>query len=255
MVACNWRHPLLAGMAFACAFSTRTPLAFSVVFVAYFLFFPDGRWRRTDWLPTFRKAALFALPILIVGGLVMWMNHARFGNVFEFGHRYLGGHIAWMHPIHRRIATYGLFNVHFLSKNLMAAFTLLPRLQDSAPYVIVSKHGMSLFLTTPALLYLVAYRSGARRLDRKWLWALALTVVAVAVPGLFYQNTGWSQFGFRFSLDYTPYLVVLLALNRRRIGAFFIALVIAGFLVNSFGAITFGRSAKNYADWIIDPDR
>ena len=30
-----------------------------------------------------------------------------------------------------------------------------------------------------------------------------VTVAACALPGFFYQNDGYMQFGFRFSLDYT----------------------------------------------------
>ena len=48
--------------------------------------------------------------------------------------------------------------------------------------------------------------------------ALALTALAVALPTLFYQNTGWVQFGPRFSLDYLPLLFVLVALSGRRRG-------------------------------------
>lgn len=57
-----------------------------------------------------------------------------------------------------------------------------------------------------------------------WEWAKAkdaprllvpvlLTLLACMLPGLFYQNTGYAQFGFRFSLDYTPYLLLLLPLG------------------------------------------
>ncbi len=243
------RHPLLAGLFLAMAFATRTPLAFSFVFFAYFLFFPDGRLRRSEWGSFLWKSVLFAAPILAVGFSLMWFNQARFDNPFEFGHTYLAqGGIT-------RIQRYGLFNYHFLSKNLLAAFALLPRIQLYEPYVLLSKHGMSLFLTTPPLLYLLAYRSGCRPLDRKWFWALVLALAAVAVPGLFYQNTGWVQYGFRFSLDYTPYMILLLALNRRRIGWIFVTLMVVGIVVNVFGAVTFGRMEMFYEDWLIDPDR
>jgi hypothetical protein len=32
---------------------------------------------------------------------------------------------------------------------------------------------------------------------------------------LLYQNTGWLQFGYRFSLDYVVFLVLLLAVDPR----------------------------------------
>jgi hypothetical protein len=70
---------------------------------------------------------------------------------------------------------------------------------------------------------------------------LWLTAAAIAVPGFFYQNSGWFQFGFRFSLDYTPYLIVLLALGRRPMTAAFWALAGAGVAVNAWGAAVFNR--------------
>jgi hypothetical protein len=40
---------------------------------------------------------------------------------------------------------------------------------------------------------------------------LLLTLLVCALPGLLYQNTGYAQFGFRFSVDYTPYVMALVA--------------------------------------------
>lgn len=48
----------------------------------------------------------------------------------------------------------------------------------------------------------------------RMLLPVLVTLVVCMAPGLAYQNTGRSQFGFRFSLDYTPYVIVLLALGR-----------------------------------------
>ena len=66
------------------------------------------------------------------------------------------------------------------------------------------------------------------------------TVAATALPGLLYQNNGYMQFGFRFSLDYTPYLMALVALSgwslRHRA---VVALATLGVLVNTWGASAF----------------
>lgn len=40
-----------------------------------------------------------------------------------------------------------------------------------------------------------------------------VTLAACALPGLLYQNTGRSQFGFRFAIDYLPYLFILIGLS------------------------------------------
>jgi hypothetical protein len=250
LAAIDARHPLLAGIFLAMGFATRTPLMFaSVLFFAY-VFFPGGAWRRGGWKEAATTLALFCVPCVIVGVLLLYQNHIRFESWTEFGHTYLaGGEIG-------RIRKFGLFNVHFLSKNLSAALTLLPRFQSEAPYILVSRHGMSLLLTTPVWIYLFRPLKLQDR-DDVFTWRLLwLTVAAVATPALFYQNTGYEQFGYRFSLDYTPVLVLLLAVGRRPFSWVFKALVIVGIAVNTFGAITFKRFDQFYlpGTTFFDPD-
>jgi hypothetical protein len=93
---------------------------------------------------------------------------------------------------------------------------------------------MSLFVTTP-LFALLFWPKTQPRLHR----ALWLTVAVVSLPGFFYQNDGWRQFGFRFSLDYTPYLFLLLAIGGRNMGRWFWGLAVLGVAVNLWGALAF----------------
>ena len=91
-------------------------------------------------------------------------------------------------------------------------------------------------MTTPLFLWLLWPRS-TPRLSR----ALWLTVAAISLPGFFYQNDGYAQFGFRFSLDYTPYLFALLALGARPLDGLFWLAGFFGVAVNLWGAIAFNR--------------
>ena len=75
------------------------------------------------------------------------------------------------------------------------------------------------------------------------LWA---AVICAATPGLLYQNTGWAQFGYRFVLDYLPYLLALIAVGGRSLGPWFRAAVLWGVVINLIGAITFGRFETLY---------
>jgi uncharacterized membrane protein len=179
-----------------------------------------------------KRFAWFSAPCLVVGGLLLWFNYARFQNPVEFGHTYLAGGTL------PRIRDHGLFDTHFLLKNLKAAFTITPSFIGEAPYIKLSKHGMSLFLTTPALLWLFA----PKRMPRL-AWQSLLMIGILLVPLMLYQNTGWEQFGYRFSLDFLPYVLCLLALGNRRISRLFKALVVVGILINTFGAVTFQRPA------------
>ena len=59
---------------------------------------------------------------------------------------------------------------------------------------------------------------------------------------LFYQNSGYVQFGYRFALDVTPYLVMLLSVGKVPVNRWTKTLIILGILVNLVGAIVFKRS-------------
>ncbi len=231
------RHPVLAGLAVACGAITRTPLAFSAVFFVFEALSPDGpmnagalrdpaRWRKA--LP---RLVPYALAIVAVAIPTMWANYVRFGSVSEFGHSHL-----YANRVNQQIHQYGLFHYAFLERNLHAAFTRLPEIQFHPLRIGFSGDGMSLFVTTPLFLYLL-WPLEKPRLHR----ALWLTTALVAVPGFFYQNSGWFQFGFRFSLDYTPYLVLLLALGGRKFTGLFWAAAFAGLAVNTWGAASFNR--------------
>lgn len=240
--AVDARRPLLAGLCMAAAFSTRATLVVAALFFYLQLFWPsDGQ--RQPPREILKRFALFSAPCLAAGLLLMWFNDARFADPMEFGHTYLaGGTIP-------RIRDWGLFHPHFIERNLAAAFATVPKITEAAPYLKLSKHGMSLLITTPALLWLFWPRrtsAPTRRLARQ----MALTTLVVVVPIVLYQNTGWEQFGFRFLLDFLPWLIALLAIGTWRLGRLFQAAVIVGILVNAFGAVTFQRPGfeKLYGD-------
>lgn len=234
--------PLKAGFAMAAAFATRASLLFAAVFFLHQAIWPASGERRPP-REIVRRLAIFGLPCLVVGVLLLVYNYVRFEHATEFGHTYLAtGTIA-------RIRDFGLFNLTFLSRNLTAAFTLLPSIDGEAPYLHLSKHGMSLLLTTPALVWLL-YPVRSHALAR----GFALTAACIAVPIFFYQNTGWEQFGFRFSLDFMPYLVGCLALGGRPINRAFRTLIVVGVLVNALGAVTFKRGGMDrlYTEYLCE---
>jgi drug/metabolite transporter (DMT)-like permease len=109
------------------------------------------------------------------------------------------------------------------------------------PYVRISGHGLAMWITTPALLLLAAARPRS-----PFQYALWITAASVGIWTLFYQNTGWFQFGFRFSLDYIVFLLLLLAVDTRPLTRFAQVLIVAAIVINLFGAVTFNRYPQFY---------
>jgi hypothetical protein len=227
-------HPLLAGIAFGFAAITRTPLFFSGVFFLAELVAGGGDLvaaarEGTTFrdLSRLRRLALFCAGAAPPLAFAAACNLARFGSPFDFGHAHL-----FNNRVNADVRRYGLFSFHYLERQLHAAFTRLPHLEGGR--LRYQPDGMSMFITTPLFALLLWPREKPRLHAILW-----LATAATALPGFFYQNTGYVQFGYRFSLDYTPYLFLLLAIGGYRSSWLFLALGLAGVAVNTWGALVF----------------
>jgi hypothetical protein len=228
-------RPALAGLFVGLGFATRTPFGFMFPLFFFEAIRVTGGWARLRQLPKhglppglLGKCLRFSLAAGTILAVLLTHNYLRFGKFYVFGHEYLN--ITWQD----RIQKWGLFNLHFLSRNLACALVLLPRFLAKYPYVKVGAHGLSLLVTSPNLAYTVA--PAERSPLARGLW---ITILFTALPSLLYQNSGYIQFGYRFSLDYMIFFIILLAVGNRRFTLLWKALLVWAVAVNLFGAMTF----------------
>lgn len=235
-------HPLLAGVSLGLAVGTRTPM-----FLAFPLFVCEHvRASRVGPItdPFFGLAPrrflrgwlMFLAPLTVIGIALAWHNHARFRDPFEFGHRFLD--IYWQ----ARIKKWGLFSTHYLSKNLAIMLTSLPFFGGPNTPIRVNVHGLALTVTSPFYLWALWPRLSLRASTRFSFRTIAIVAALIATADLLYQNSGWIQFGYRFSNDFAPLLFALIALGGRRLRAPFIVAAVFAIAVNAFGALTFQRA-------------
>jgi hypothetical protein len=230
-------RPVLAGVVWSMATLTRTPLVFTGLFFLLEVLTPGPAGRLQQLREALRNPRAWLKPVLLFGAgaaplalLAMVFNWARFGSPAEFGHSFL-----YDNRVNLDIDAHGLFSPVYLARNLQAAFFMLPRVQWSPFRLAYDPQGLSLLVTMPWLVLLVFPRTRPRLH-----WPVWLTVAVCALPGLFYQNTGYMQFGFRFSLDYTPYLVLLLGLSGWSFRKPLVQVLVgAAVLVNTWGALAF----------------
>jgi hypothetical protein len=237
-------RPLLAGVCLALGAATRAPLWFAAPFFVLEALraakpsarpepwqVPLAHWSRIERRRLLSSLARFFLPLVTVGLLLLAFNAARFGEPFESGYRYLD--IVWR----ARIERWGLFSYHYLPRNLGVMLTSLPWIPgEQGALFSINLHGLALWVTTP--LYLALFWPRRRSPIR---FALLVSALACALPSLFYQNTGWVQFGYRFSNDYAIFLFALLAVGGVALRRGPLLLAGASVLVNLFGALSFNR--------------
>jgi chromate transport protein ChrA len=261
LAALDAERPALAGLAMACMYLTRPPMlltfpvfAFEALRVSTSGGLPTaGTWRqraRELWASLdvgalARRYAIFAAPILAAFAFVAWTNFTRYGRptpIF-FDHQLLT--VAWR----GRMMKWGEFGYHFLGKNLGVMLTSLPWLPPrgeeasfGSPFKI-NEHGLALWFTTPLYLWIL-WPARFESADRKWLYVVfAISAALPATMELLYQNTGWRQFGYRFSNDYALLLFVLLAIGGRPMRGLFTAAAAWSLAWNLFGAATFDKLA------------
>jgi len=163
------------------------------------------------------KALQLLTPFFIAIIAIALYNYLRFDNVFETGYAYQN----LIHEIQLAARATGTFALHHVPQNLYYMFLSPPHLYNTSstmvtfPYIFTNKFGMSLFFVSPYLLYLFFLKIKGRIP-----WLLLISSIVIAIPILLAWSTGFEQFGNRFSLDFFPFIfLLLLMLYKRKRGA------------------------------------
>jgi hypothetical protein len=174
-----------------------------------------------------------AIPVVIGVALLFLYNYLRYGSFSDFEY----GNINGTASIIQHVQKYGLFSPHFMSFNLYYMFLAPPPLTTACGYYLTRNWGMSMIVTTPAIIYIF------RRFKISWwtcgCWcSILLTVVVLSL----YSNNGSQQYGYRYMLDFTIPLIMLIAYNAgEKISGLLKALIIASIFINYYGTLSWFR--------------
>lgn len=189
----------------------------------------------TSW----RRLAPAAALGVAGAALLLAFNAARFGNPLESGTSHQNMHGMFRADFQR----YGLFDLHYLPRNLHALLFATPIPIARFPFASFSPHGLSIFLATPFYLYLLRSLRRETRPQAAILWA---GVLPVLVPVLLTIGTGEIQFGHRYSADVQPLLLPLAWLGAgMRFTRTGLALLAASIAMNALGTVWFVSSYAN----------
>ena len=199
------RRIILVGILLGLAVMARSTMLCSLPFFLWLLWktYP-GSYKGTIFL---KQCARLVLGLSVPIVALLAYNYLRFESVFETGY---GIDVVGSEALFQA-REYGLFSLAHIPKNLFAMLVQgplpfpgidAPVLQY--PYVQPSPWGMGVFYTSPALLLIfrAIYRDPIAQ-------ACCLGIGATLIPLLTYYGTGWVQFGYRYSLDFMPFLILL----------------------------------------------
>ncbi len=206
---CKKRLYLLAILA-GCALLTRTSLIFmSVLILGDILFITKVSIKK--------KIVIFleyCIPLGFFVLLFLGYNYIRFGNILDQGY----ANQILLAPEVAKAREYGLVNLIHLPGNLYYFLLAgpLPVLKDGVsqvlafPFLQANPWGMSALITSPWIVYLFFLKER----DRLSLIIFA-TVFCIAIPIFMYYGIGVIQFGYRYSLDFLPFVFWLLIKDYR----------------------------------------
>ena len=213
------RRGWLVAIFAACAFESRFSMIVALPVYAFFLATESSRDVQV------RRLGSFCAMLVPVGILWVLYNEARWGTLSDIGYS------AWYHLDQVGMPTGSPFRLAYLPNQLWSFFAQLPTLLPSFPWLRPEYSGVALTWTSPALLLAFCARSPVR-----WVLALWVAAILVAIPNFLYYVNGFAQFGMRHALDFEPFLVALMMLAvRERVPAWGKALIVYSIVVGVWG--------------------
>lgn len=227
----NKRRPFLTGLFIGAAYLSRINTVISLPVFLYLLY--DKNW--------FKKYFLMGLGIAPFIIFDFAYNFLRFGTIFDAAYFILP---KVLNETQAPWFIHGVANIVYIPNNLQAAFWSFPVFLNHPPYIEPSWAALAIWITTPVFIY--AFFSPIKERLTKFLWLAVLSVFAIVAT---HGGTGWAQFGYRFAVDFYPFLILLVIKSVAKTGVrwhhwllLFLSILVNlwGVLwINKFGWVTF----------------
>lgn len=219
------KNGLLIGLFIGLAVMTRFTLMLSVIF--FFFEFLQKRF-------SLRQFLFLLLPVIFAVLLLGGYNQRRFHSFFETGYNYTISKTDF--PIGENFK-HGDMSISHVPANLYSFLLMAPEplFSDEKggfflkfPYLKANPWGIAIWFTSPLFLFLLTrFKKGMHTFS-----SLAATVV-LSLPVFLWYSIGYAQFGYRYALDFLPFLfLLLLPTLGTKLSKTAIVLIIIGVLFN-----------------------
>ncbi len=215
------RRPFLVGLFWSFSIMTRFHL---ILAFPYFIsrFFEGALLSRKN----IKRIFLLFIPVFSVLLLMGVYNYLRFGDFKDMGYLKMR-----LNEPYSEYIKYGQFNFKFLPKNLYYMFLAPPKFQNEFPFFSPDPWGMGIIFCSP--IFLILYRSFSKKSIPLFSW---ISIFLLSIPILLYYTTGGAQYGYRFIMDFLPFLVILMIESTKgRFKNYELLLILISILVNLRG--------------------
>lgn len=184
------RRPYLISTLFALAVFSRLQIILAFPIIAY-LNYKDLN---------LKKFVNLSLPFSIFVLFFLTYNYLRFGNIFETGYSLIPGVLE--EPWYNN----GIFHYSYIPNSLKAFALSTPIFTSDFPYVKPSWSSLSILITTPVFIY--SLFASLRIKENVYTF---ISLLLIALVSLSHGGIGFTQFGYRYAVDFYPLLYLLMA--------------------------------------------
>lgn len=213
------KRPLLIGILVGAAYLSRVNTLMALPFFLFLI--PKDK-------NLFKNLALLALGLFPFLGINSLYNFLRFGVVWDKGYALIPNVLN--EPWYQK----GLVSLSYIPRHLKVFFLSLPKFTDKFPFVYPSWGGLAIWITTPTFIY--AFLASWKEKIVKLSW---LSIGLISLIIFSHGTTGFTQFGYRFAVDFYPFLLLLIIKSLAKTGLKWHhwALLFISVLVNLWGVI------------------
>jgi hypothetical protein len=184
-----------------------------------------------------KQLVFLLLPIGISLAMLFLYNYFRFHSFFDQG--YTTQHLSNPYlQANRTKAIWGLIHIpanlyYFLFRGPDAVF--VPNTQIlTYPFLKINGWGMSIFFTSPMFLWIAK-----APFRKKEVFLASITSLLIALSIFGYYGIGFDQFGYRYAIDFYPFLfIILLYAVHKRTSVLLKAIIVFSFFFNFFLLLT-----------------
>lgn len=208
----------LTAFVFGFAVISRSPTLLAAPFFLYYVYrqyterLTVAGLTDRAWL---KDVAAFCAGLAPFGLAMLGYNYARFHDPFNSGYQavyetYVNSDIKYSYyrSLFPNAAQFKLFDVRNIPLHLYTLFLMPPQFHADWTVFRPSPYGMSVLLTSPAFVYAFLVKRKTALKPACW---LAIGLVSALL--FMHYSQGWVQFGYRFLLDFAPFLLILTALG------------------------------------------
>jgi hypothetical protein len=210
--------PIIIGIFFGISFLSRVELIIALPF-SFFLLENKKRFR----------FLLGLLPFIL---FYLLYNFLRFNNPLETGYSLIPRVLN--EPWYNK----GIISLSYIPRNLQVLLTSLPVSINNFPFLVPSWGGLAIWITTPAFIY--SFLASFKEKSVKLAWFAIFSILfLISMHG----ETGYAQFGYRFAVDFYPFLIFLVIkyLSRNNLKWHHWLLLFLCIAVNTWGVILINK--------------